>query len=214
MSEGEACRAVLALEPSDAADLAARWSAGRVWLDDHMKVDDARARILSACLRVLDLLRARGFDTDALFRTALDDRSQSSLDVGILAIACVRAHPGSLDASFVPLLARAAAQGWWQSALLEEMRALDAASLRAVLHAIEPNQHALPFLALGLDAVVVEHLVLRSWPQDADAVVVFLSRAPAAIADVLERIAYPSDAARARREPLARRAIDAIRARG
>jgi hypothetical protein len=97
---------------------------------------EQRARILELCLSILATSRGRGVDTDALFLAAPNDTSKRSLDVGILAIACLRAHPGELPTAYMPLLTRAIAQGWWKDALLEHVRRLPEASQREVLHAV------------------------------------------------------------------------------
>jgi hypothetical protein len=121
---------VLRLPDAEAADLASRWSWGRVFLDERVRDASARDRMLALCLAILAVLRARGFDVDALARASLDDRARSSPDVGILSIAVLRAHAQDVPDAMMPLLARAVAQGWWKEQLLAEMRALPEA-LRA-----------------------------------------------------------------------------------
>ncbi len=139
--------AVLDLPPADAADVASRWSSMRV--DERAVTDEQRARMLDLCLSILATVRGRGLDTDPLFRAAPNDTSRRSPDVGILAIACLRAHPGDLPAEYVPLVARAIAQGWWKGALLEHVRRIPEASLREILRDVSVAPDALPFLALA-----------------------------------------------------------------
>ncbi len=123
--------AVLRLSPADAADLATRWSSGRVFLDPNTTTSDTR--ILDYCLSIVLGLRERGFDMDPIFRSAPSDPSKSSPDFGILAIACLQAHPGELDADFVPLVARAIAHGWWKDPLMDQVRRLPSSLQSLVL---------------------------------------------------------------------------------
>lgn len=182
--------AVLALPDAEAADLAARWSGGRVLLDDHIRDEAARTRMLELCLSILAALSERGFDLDAFLRAALDDRSRSSLDVGILALACLRAHGDGAVPDFVPLLARAAAQGWWNEELLAHVRTLASATQRAIVSAIEPNVYALPYVELYLDGPFAARIVRwAAWSgtsDAADAAVRALSHRSAAVVKHLE----------------------------
>lgn len=127
--------AVLRLADADAADLASRWSCGRMFLDGRIKDAAGRDRMLSLCLSILAALRERGFDVDALARASVDETSRSSPDVGILAIATLRAHAEDVPDDLLPLLARAVAQGWWKDQLLAGIRTLPARSRAKVTSA-------------------------------------------------------------------------------
>ena len=169
--------------------------------------------MLDLCVAILAALRARGFDLHALCRGAVDDRSRSSLDVGILTIGWLRLHRGAeLDDDLVPLAARAAEQGWWADDLLAELRQLPARSRRTIAYAIEANVHALPFLALELDGEIARKLVLR-WRQDPAPVVELLARGDEEIASALESMQAPNDVVRQRVAPIVARVIAAIRAK-
>ena len=205
--------AVLGLSPADAADLVSR-SWGRVLLDERAATTEQCARIQELSLSILATLRERGVDTDALFRAAPDDSSKSSPDVGLLAIACLRAHPAELPADLVPLVAKAIAQGWWKDSLLEHVRGMHEPSLREVLHAVTVNPNAIVFLALRLDDVVVRNLVfftVRAFaPEDVDAVIRVLSGGGAAVARMIESLEYPNAQLREHAAPFVERALFAI----
>jgi hypothetical protein len=205
--------AALALPPADAADVASRGSPRRV--DERAVTEGERARMLDVCLSILATVRGRGFDTDPLFRAAPNDTSERAPDVGIVAIACLRAHPGVLPAAYVPLVARAIAQGWWKSALLEHVRRLPEASLREVLHAVSVTPDSFPFLALQLDEIVVRNLVsfaTATWvPAEADAVIRLLASGGGDIARMLEAIELPSAPLRERAVPFVERALAVVR---
>lgn len=206
-----ALAAVVALAPEDAADLASRWSSGRVWLDQHVTDEAARGRILSFCLAVLERLRGRGLDLAALGRAALEDRSRSSPDHAVLALAVIRASGGEVEEALIPLVARAAETGWWREALRAEVAALPAPIRARALAAMRPTELTLPLLAMGLDAATVQRIALTRWWDRPEAAIAVLATGGPEVEAALRAMVYPNDTVRAWAAPFVESALAAWR---